>query len=161
MMKRTVMFVLSVVFALVGYAELARSASSQDIVGDENPRLLSSKPEVFKVKLDKPRRVVDARGAAKTFKEAYMIRLEVKMPPPGGTAVRFALGEEPIDEYGSWKHGIYFWVYDEAELENLNGGVLRAKFRGEFTKLGALQNETSAKLKSTSQRALRDEAMRQ
>lgn len=77
---------------------------------------------IHRVALAHPHRVLGADGREREFGEAYVVRLEMTLPRPGGPAMELYVGETRIREYGGWKGGLYFKVYEASKLERLAGG---------------------------------------
>lgn len=77
---------------------------------------------IHRVALARPHRMLGAGGRERTFREAYVVRLEMTLPRQGGPAMELYVGETRIREYGGWKGGLYFKVYEASELKRLAGG---------------------------------------
>lgn len=77
---------------------------------------------IHRVALAHPHRVRGADGREREIGEAYLVRLEMILPRPGGPAMELYVGETRIREYGGWKGGLYFKLYEASELKRLAGG---------------------------------------
>lgn len=112
---------------------------------------------IHRVKLPFAYSAKDAKGSVTQYKEAWLIKLELKnMLRYPAQRVQFAVGDYIIPEYGSWKNGIYFKVYDQATFDKLaqqeikfrlpNGKefiTTKKQFEGTANKKFSLEDERS------------------
>ena len=77
--------------------------------------------EVELVRLTRPIERTDPSGRKSVREQAWFVFLRADYPAVRGPVVDVYLGEERIPEYGGWREGIYFRVYDPARLEALDG----------------------------------------
>ena len=71
------------------------------------------------------------QGAKKTYTRAWLVRFELEnMPTELSLQTDFFIGKYQIPEYGGWKKGIYFRIYDPADFEKLYGNeiLIRSTF---------------------------------
>ncbi len=117
----------------VGILLLAACGNEQDASSGDAPGKEAQMPadefryggaDVLRVALLRPRRQPDVDGRLREWNQAFQVRLVLSDPSVWGPLVRLYLGEELIPEYGGWESGIYFWVYDPAHLERLNGRTI-------------------------------------
>ena len=66
----------------------------------------------------------------------HVVKLYVNMPEPGATAYRLYIGDNLIDEYGSFDEGIFFKSYDRANLSSWRGLPIRFVTEDEVIELG-------------------------
>ena len=85
--------------------------------------------QVNRVRLAVPTKALDVSGAVKEYTTAFLVRLQVERPRSMGPVVRFYVGDYEVPEYGGWKKGIYFKVYDPAQLKKLTGQELQYSYR--------------------------------
>ena len=65
--------------------------------------------------------IKDEKGAKKQYDRAWLVKLEFeKIPKLVSLTIDFAIGDYIIPEYGGWKKGIYFKIYQTELLESLN-----------------------------------------
>lgn len=103
------------------------------------PDIKYSGAEGFRVRLDAPLVRPDASGTPRSWDEAFVVRLRVSRPPSPGPAFEVFLDGDSVGEYGGWKEGIYFWVFDPREMDGLDGRALSYRFAGgDLVELGAL-----------------------
>ena len=76
---------------------------------------------------EKTRAGMDSATAASeaAVDPVYLVKVYVKLPPPGAEAYGLWIGDEEIREYGGFKHGIFFKVYDPEKLAKWAGQPLR------------------------------------
>ncbi len=122
---------------LLGQTDVTANASQSLSKG----QLIFSGTEVLEIILEKPLVRPDVNGIGKIWTRGYMVRLKISEPPAMGPLLDLYLDGEKIPEYGGWEQGIYFWVYDPAQLNILNGQNLSYRFaqQGEQFNLGALE----------------------
>lgn len=60
----------------------------------------------------------------------YLVKIYVKLPPPGAESHQLWVGDEEIREYGGFKHGIFFKVYGPEKLAQWAGQPLSMAMRG-------------------------------
>jgi hypothetical protein len=66
------------------------------------------------------------KGAKLQYDEAYIVMFEVKDTMKSVSQnIAYAIGGYILPEYGGWKNGIYFKIYDRALLERLNNKEIR------------------------------------
>jgi hypothetical protein len=76
---------------------------------------------IHKVKLPFTYVGLDENGVKKQYEQAWLVKLEFEsFPKYTSFTVNIAIGDYILPEYGSWKKGLYFKVYDAALLEKLN-----------------------------------------
>lgn len=86
------------------------------------------------VKLPFPYMPAEQQGAKKTYTHAWLVLFELEnMPTSSSLQTDFFIGKHHVPEYGGWEKGIYFRIYDSAELENLKGSeiLIRGPFDNE------------------------------
>ena len=66
----------------------------------------------------------------------HVVKLYVNMPEPGATAYRLYIGDNLIEEYGSFDEGIFFKSYDRANLNSWRGLPIRFVTEDEVIELG-------------------------
>ena len=95
--------------------------------------------EALRVSLEKALIRPDMSGDERTWDEAFMVRIGLTAPPAMGPKFDIYLDDERVEEYGGWEGGIYFWVYDPARLQSLEGRTVSYQFdRSERSKIGTL-----------------------
>lgn len=60
----------------------------------------------------------------------YIVKVYVKLPPPGAEGYRLWIGDEEVREYGSFRHGLFFKAYGEEQLSRWAGKPLRMGAQG-------------------------------
>ena len=121
-----------------GQQETKTQIHSPEQINPSNAITLNS-TEVFRVSLEKALVRPDMSGNERTWNEAFMVRIGMTEPPAMGPALDIFLGDDRITEYGSWEGGIYFWIYDPAKLESLEGRTVSYQFdRSERAEIGTL-----------------------
>lgn len=91
--------------------------------------------ELHKVKLEYPHKVRDKDGPEKAYAEAWLVLLSFRnLPPAADMGMDLFIGDYRIPEYGGFKDGIYFRIYDEQLLQSLNGKEVSVSFAGEKMK---------------------------
>lgn len=74
------------------------------------------------VNLPFPYTSMSPNGEKKTYTKAWLILFQFdKKPPERALSTDFFIGNYYIPEYGDWKKGIYFRIYERALFEKLNG----------------------------------------
>jgi len=75
---------------------------------------------------EKTRAGKDSNTAAAEAAEdpVHLVKVYVKLPPAGAETYRLWIGDEEIREYGGFKHGIFFKVYDPEKLAKWSGQPL-------------------------------------
>ncbi len=77
--------------------------------------------ELLHVKLSPSRKSRGVDGEVRNWESAYIVRLITTMPEQEGLHVNFYIGGWKVPEYGGWKGGVYFYVYDPARLKWMDG----------------------------------------
>jgi len=112
---------------MVVTALIATAQTITDVSGDgtDQKPLRLKEYSVHKVKLSFPYKMKSSNlenGEEKVYETAWLVKLELEnMPTTYGPKIDFFVGEYKIPEYGGWKDGIYFRIYDEKVLEMING----------------------------------------
>ncbi len=94
------------------------------------PQIKLTGIEVLPVALARPVQALDARGEARSWTEAYMVRLAMSGLPTTSGPLALFIGDTRIQEYGSWEGGLYFWVYDPEGATSLDGGAIAYSWEG-------------------------------
>lgn len=77
--------------------------------------------EIHRVKLSAAQKVRDNEGRERVYEQAWLVLLSFKNPPPvRNERMDFYIGDYRVPEYGGFKDGIYFRIYDESLLQSLN-----------------------------------------
>jgi len=69
--------------------------------------------------------------------QVHVVKIYVDLPTPGAAAPVFYIGDEKIEEYGSFNEGIFVKVYSVKQLQSWQGKPLRVQHRGEMIDLKA------------------------
>ena len=77
--------------------------------------------ELSHVQLSSSRQARGVDGKIRNWKSAYIVRLNTTMPEQEGLHPNFYIGDWRVPEYGGWKGGVYFYIYDPKRLEMLDG----------------------------------------
>ncbi len=99
--------------------------------------------DVALVDLETPLSTVDGDGAALVHHQAYLVRLQGRFPATGAKLFRLFVGDTPIEEYGSYPGGLYFYVPEKSKLTAMNGKTLRWKFSGQPLQEMGIQFDTA------------------
>ena len=87
---------------------------------------------IHRVKLPFEYSTKDAKGLTAKYKEAWLVKLELKnMLRYPAQRVEFAIGDYIIPEYGSWEKGIYFKFYDQATFNKLEQQEIKFRLPNE------------------------------
>lgn len=121
-----VAMVLCCVFMGLALAQTSNVNNAPRVSGDNG--LAFNGAEVLSVTLEKPLMRADISGIDRPWSQAYMVRLAISTPPAMGPVLELYVGNERIPEYGGWKEGVYFWVYDPQKLQQLNGRPISYRF---------------------------------
>ena len=77
--------------------------------------------ELHKVKLAAPHKVRDKNQKERVFDQAWLVLLSFKNQlPVRNMRTEIYIGDYRVPEYGGYKNGIYFKIYDENLLRSLN-----------------------------------------
>lgn len=74
--------------------------------------------------LEPPAQVRDAQGQLKEYREAFVVRLAGKLPPPRDMALEIFIGDWRVPEYRGDAEGITFRIYEPELLSRLKGKEL-------------------------------------
>lgn len=86
---------------------------------------------IHRVKLPYAHAITDRDGNTKRYGEAWLIKLRLQDAPRiSDERIDFAIGDYTVPEYGGWKGGIYFRIYERELLEQLDQQMIRYKFPG-------------------------------
>lgn len=111
--------------------------------------------EIYQVRFEKPVQRPDLIGNMKSWQQGYMVKLKMTLPPAPSPVFNVYLGDELIPEHGGWQEGIYFWVYDGAKLQTLQGRTISYQMdRGKRVEVGTF-NLDRQKIKTIDQTELR------
>jgi hypothetical protein len=73
-----------------------------------------------------------ATAAAEAAQDpVYLVKVYIKLPPMGSESYQLWVGDDEIREYGGFKKGLFFKVYDEELLGKWAGKPLRMGKRGQ------------------------------
>ncbi len=75
--------------------------------------------EILIQTFDKPITRIDDKGEKIKYEKAYVIKLMGNIDVSGAIPVDIYIGDYKIPEYGGTKDGIYFKIYDEKLLKDL------------------------------------------
>jgi len=77
--------------------------------------------ELHKVKLAAPHKMRDKDQKERVFDQAWLVLLAFKnRPPVRDMRTDIYIGDYRVPEYGGYKNGVYFKIYDESLLRSLN-----------------------------------------
>ena len=145
-------------FSLAACDAVEQSEVTPQITSEKiqpEPDITLNSVEVLRVSLDKEVVRPDARGEDKAWTEAYVVQFEITLPQAMGPAFNIYLNDDIIPEYGEWKGGIYFWVYDPEELMSLNGRTISYRFGGsQRFKIGTLTLDNLERFRQVSEQEL-------
>lgn len=152
------LLILNLCLCIVILAACQEEQKDVDVTPGKPPATVNySGVEVFKVRLENPVKRADINGNIRTWNEAHMVRLKISKIPASGPLERFFLGEEQISEYGGWKEGIYFWVYDPEKLKTFDGRAIGYRFaQGKHLNLGILELGDPHQFKTINEADLRE-----
>ena len=91
--------------------------------------------ELHKVRLDSPHKLREEDGQERVYEEAWLVLLSLRNLPIGAdAALDIFIGDYRVPEYGGFRDGIYFRIYDERLLQSLDGRDISARLAGRTTK---------------------------
>ncbi len=99
--------------------------------------------EIVRLELKTPVRLRDAEGKEQSYERAYLVTLKGTFPRDEGLGMELYIGDYRVPEYGGTKDGIYFRIYDEKVLNNLEGKEFRYRFGP--TEIHSLEKRFSTK----------------
>lgn len=141
-MKRILVFALvslSCCSLLVGLHPAQAQTSNQ-----ERPKIVELKSyEIVQLELKKPVRLRDAEGKEQSYERAYLVTIKGTFPRDQAIGMELYIGDYRVPEYGGMKDGIYFRIYDEKLLNNLEGKEFR--YRIGRTEIRSLEKHFSTK----------------
>jgi hypothetical protein len=77
--------------------------------------------ELHKVRLSYPHKFREKDGNDKVYEQAWVVLLSFKTSlPVTDTSLDFYIGDYRVPEYGGFKDGIYFRIYEESLLRSLD-----------------------------------------
>lgn len=110
---------IACLFACKGNEEASQRESLERL------ELRLSGQEVHRVELDVPYTTTNMKGQKRQYSEAFIVLLKLEYPPFRGPAVEFFIGDYRVPEFGGWREGVYFKVYDPELLTQLTGQEMR------------------------------------
>lgn len=77
--------------------------------------------EIHKVRLSYPQKLREKDGKERVYEQAWLVLLTFRnLGPVTDTGMDLFIGDYRVPEYGDFKGGIYFRVYDESLLRSLD-----------------------------------------
>lgn len=94
-----------------------------------HPQKQSKTPERIRItgynilvqEFEKPLVRLDEKGVKREYSKAYVVQLKGEFGEPRAIPVDIYIGNYKVPEYGGMKGGIYFRIYEERLLEELEG----------------------------------------
>ena len=80
--------------------------------------------KVQKQTLERPAQVRDEKGQIREYREAFVVRLAGKLPPPRDMALEIFIGDWRVPEYRGDAEGLIFHIYEPELLGRLKGKPL-------------------------------------
>jgi len=91
--------------------------------------------ELHMVRLEYPHKLREKDGKEKIYERAWLALFSFKsLGPVTDMGMNLFIGDYRIPEYGGFKEGVYFRIYDEQLLQSLNGKEVSVSFAGEKMK---------------------------
>ncbi|HOC43255.1 MAG TPA: hypothetical protein PKJ99_09630 [Thermoanaerobaculales bacterium] len=87
--------------------------------------------QIFQEDLAKPMVRIDETGVLRSYSRAYVVRLDGDFGEPRAIPLDVFIGDYKVPEYGGNETTLYFRIYDEALLRELEGQPFGFGFEGE------------------------------
>lgn len=90
--------------------------------------------EISVHEFEKPFMKIDTKGTKRSYTKVYIINLKGNFGEPSAIPVDIFIGDYKVPEYGGTKDGIYFRIYDEKLLEDLENKQFSYGFQNQKVK---------------------------
>jgi hypothetical protein len=119
-------------------------AYSQELA-KEPQKITISSYEISIQKFDKPITRIDEKGNKARYEKAYIVELEGNIDVSGAIPIDIFIGDYRVPEYGGTKKGIYFKIYDEKLIKDLEDKPFGYGFENRKLKIFDLKFKPSTK----------------